>query len=63
MSFEKAHGHNRACIKDDKEDSFGVNMLKMCRQMGRKMNREREREKNAWTDSENEEVDRLEPSM
>lgn len=45
MSFEKAHGHNRACIKDDKEDSFGVNMLKMCRQMGRKMNRERERER------------------
>lgn len=31
------------CIKDDKEDSFGVNMLKMCRQMGKKMNREREK--------------------
>lgn len=58
MSLEKAHGHDCGCIKDNKEDSFGVNMLKAD---GRKMNRDRE--KNARTNRENDQVDRLEPSV
>lgn len=32
---------NCGCIKHGKEGSFGVNVLKMRRQMGRKVNRER----------------------
>lgn len=58
---ETAHRYDCGCLNGDKEVSSGVNMLKMRRQMGRQMNRERV--KNAQTDSENDQVDRLEPSM
>lgn len=61
MGLEKAHGHNCGCTKDDKEDSFGVNMLKS--RLDRWEAKWTEKEKNAQTDSENDQVDRLEASM